>query len=116
MLFQQLLIFSCFTDSAAEIALLEMDLLFICIEINLTHKVCFCACIYCMFVCAGGWYGWNLCSLDGVAATVHSQVPLTDSPGVGERKHCIPLLCVYVCVCVSVKDVRLMCVPSMSQS
>lgn len=67
-LFQQLLIFSCFTDSAEEIALSEMDLLFICIGINLTHSGSMCVFVRAYTVCAGGWYGWNLCSLDGAAA------------------------------------------------
>lgn len=46
-LFHQLLILSSFTDSAAENALLEMDMLLIYIEINLTRSggLCVCVCI-----------------------------------------------------------------------
>lgn len=68
-LFHQLLIFSLFTDSAAEIALLEMDILLIYIEINLTHSGRVCVlCVYvhvhvstvcgvCLCVCVGGMGG-----------------------------------------------------------
>lgn len=53
-LFHQLLIFSCLPDSAAKMALLEMDILLnIYIEINLTHSgrvcvgpVCVCLCVW----------------------------------------------------------------------
>lgn len=55
-----------------------MDILLIYIEINLTQWK---SVVVCMSVSVGGWYGWNLCDLDGASAAAHSQVPVIDSPG-----------------------------------
>ncbi len=64
-LFRQLLIFSCFIDSAAEIALLEIDILLIYMEINQTNSgrecicvsMCMCVLYVCVYVCVCVWVG-----------------------------------------------------------
>lgn len=102
-LFQKQVIFSSFTKSAAEIALLDLDLLFICIEINLT-----------VWGGGNGWNGWNVCSLNDAAATAHSQVPLS-----GRVREMKTLHSTALCVDINVKDGRFtcdMCDPSISHS
>lgn len=76
MLFHQLLIFSCFTDSAAGITLLGMDILCIEIEINLSHSGRQCVCVD--RTCVGGMGG--ICGA-WMALLKQHKVLLMDSPG-----------------------------------